>query len=43
MHWKSTLVTLIALFSLVSVSAFGQEVKAMIKDRIGDTLVVASA
>ena len=43
MHRKSTLVTLIALFSLASVSAFGQEVKGMIKNRIGDTLVVATA
>jgi OmpA-OmpF porin, OOP family len=43
MHRKSTLATLIAIFSLASVSAFGQDVKGMIKNRIGDTLVVATA
>jgi hypothetical protein len=43
MQRKSTLVTPIALFSLATVSAFGQEVKGMIRNRIGDTLVVATA
>ncbi len=43
MQRKSTLVTLIAFFPLATVSAFGQEVKGMIKNRIGDTLVVATA
>jgi OmpA-OmpF porin, OOP family len=39
---KSILATLIALFSLATVSAFGQEVKGMIKNRTGDTLTVAT-
>jgi OOP family OmpA-OmpF porin len=43
MHRKSILVTLIALFSLATVSAFGQEVKGMIKNRTGDRLIVATA
>ena len=43
MQRKSTLITPIALFSLATVSAFGQEVKGMIRNRIGDTLVVATA
>jgi outer membrane protein OmpA-like peptidoglycan-associated protein len=42
MRRKSTLVTLIALFFLASVSAFGQEVKGMIKHRTGGTLLVAT-
>ena len=42
MHRKSTLITLIALFFLASVSAFSQEVKGMIKNRTGDTLIVAT-
>jgi hypothetical protein len=33
----------VIVFSLAAVSAFGQEVKGMIKNRIGDTLVVATA
>ena len=43
MYRKSTLVTLIAIFSLATVSAFGQEAKGMIKNRTGDTLLVATA
>lgn len=42
MHRKSALVTLIALFSLTTVSAFGQEVRGMIKNRAGGTLIVAT-
>jgi outer membrane protein OmpA-like peptidoglycan-associated protein len=42
MHRKTILVTLIALFSLATVSAFGQEVKGMIKKRSGDKLIVAT-
>jgi hypothetical protein len=43
MRRKSILVTLVALFSLATVSAFGQEVKGMIKNRTGDRLIVATA
>ena len=42
MHRKLTFVTLIALFFLASVSAFGQEVKGMIKNRTGDMLIVTN-
>jgi OmpA-OmpF porin, OOP family len=39
---KSILTALIALFSLATVSAFAQEVKGVIKNRTGETLIVAS-
>ncbi len=39
---KSILASLIALFSLATASAFGQEVKGIIKNRTGETLIVAT-
>ena len=42
MHAKTSLISLMALFSLASVSAFGAHVKGMINARTGETLTVAS-
>jgi OmpA-OmpF porin, OOP family len=39
---KSIFASLIALFSLATASAFGQEVKGMIKNRTGETLIVST-
>jgi OOP family OmpA-OmpF porin len=43
MYQKTIIVSLIVLSSLVSVSAFGADVKGMIISRTGETLVVKSA
>ena len=42
MHPRTNLISLIALFSLASLSAFGAHVKGMINSRTGETLTVAS-
>jgi OmpA-OmpF porin, OOP family len=42
MHRKTLVASLIALFLLASVSAFGAEVKGMITSRTGETLIVKS-
>ncbi len=42
MHPRTSLISMMALFSLVSISAFGENVKGMINGRTGETLTVAS-
>ena len=42
MHARTSLISLMALFSLASVSAFGANVKGMISSRTGETLTVTS-
>jgi outer membrane protein OmpA-like peptidoglycan-associated protein len=42
MHAKTSLISVMALFSLASVCAFGAHVKGMINGRTGETLTVAS-
>src|SRR5215469_1237768 len=45
MHRKTVVVSMVALFSLVTVNAFADkaEVKGMITSRAGDTMIVESA
>jgi len=42
MHLRTSLINLMALFSLASVVAFGENVKGMINSRTGETLTLAS-
>src|SRR5580765_1988632 len=42
MHSKTNLISLMALFSLTSLSVFGANVKGMINNRTGETFTVAS-
>ena len=42
MRARTSLISLLALFSLASVSMFGAHVKGMINNRTGETFTVAS-